>query len=99
MRFDWRNHGLSKDPCPVGRVVDLDTGKPISGPEGLCCFVDEEAGEWRRYKFSNGKAVIGKDGRIEVESGKARVKFFPWSGPAVEFEAFLLNYIRQHEGV
>src|SRR5205809_600620 len=99
MRFDWQKHGqthgLNAPPCPVGRVVDLDTGEPISGPDGLCCFVDEEAGEWRRYKARDGKFVIAKDGRIEVESGRGRVKFFPWNGPAAEFEAFLVKYIRE----
>ncbi len=90
MRIDWQ----AADPreprtLPHGRVVDMDTMTPISGPDGLCCFVDEETGEWRRYAARDGKFQIGPNGRIVVETGFGRVKFFPFIGTAAEFEEFL----------
>ena len=71
MRIDWR----TDKNAPNGKVIDLDTGEFISGPQGYCCMVDEEKGEWARYKYVNHTPVIGKDGRMEVEYGKGRVKF------------------------
>lgn len=73
MKIDWR----TDTNAPVGRVIDLDTDEPISGPNGLCCFVNEETGEWKRYVFRDGKAQIGKDGKIVIECGRGRVKFIP----------------------
>ena len=95
LRIDWRDGAKNH---PIGRVVDLDTIKPISGPDGFCCFVDEGTGEWKRYVIRDGKWVSGPDGRLLVESGKGRVKFFPFNGSPAEFEAFLLTYEgRVHE--
>ena len=89
VRIDWQD-GLHTHL--QGRVVDLDTMEPISGPDGFCCFVDEATGEWKRYMRRNGKMVIGPDGRLVVESGKGRVKFFPFIGTEAEFKAFLLAW-------
>ena len=99
VRIDWQNWPRDGGQAPQGRVVDLDTMKPISGPNGLCCFEDEETGTWKRYVFRDGKTVTGPDGRLLVESGSGRVKFFPFVGSAAEFEAYLLNYIGERETI
>jgi hypothetical protein len=93
LRIDWQTWCYAQQgPPPAGRVVDLDTMTPISGPDGSCCFVDEGTGEWRRYVSRNGKYLAGPDGRLLVESGRGRVKFFPFVGSHKEFLEFLSNY-------
>jgi hypothetical protein len=71
MKIDWREPGSH----PFGMVINVDTGNPISGPDGYCCYVDEEAGEWKRYKCINHKPVIGPDGCMVIEEGKGNVRF------------------------
>lgn len=91
LRIDWQS---GEKNMPVGFVVDLDTMKPLSGPDGYCCFVDEATGEWKRYVYRDGLAVIGADGRLQVESGKGRVKFFPFQGSRSDF----LKFLRTQQG-
>lgn len=85
MRIDWR----TDKEAPLGMVVDLDTMTLISGPDGYCCFVDEETGEWKRYVKRNGKMLLGEDNRPVIESGKGRVKFFQFKFGSEEYDLFL----------
>jgi hypothetical protein len=90
VRIDWQSGAKN---LPHGFVVDLDTMKPISGPDGMCCFVDEGTGEWKRY-------VSGPDGRLLVESGKGRVKFFQLAtrakGPLAETKGMAMKHKATH---
>ena len=72
MRIDWRT---DKD-APNGRVIDLDTLQPISGTHGACFMVDEETGEWSRYRSRKSGFVLGPRLELNIEHGRGRVKFF-----------------------